>query len=58
MMYDITFHCFFPDGGVTKHYQKLEISNIPKWIECYQFTHPNCKSISVKVWFSDVEKLE
>lgn len=51
-LYDISFHCFYPDCiEPTKHFQSLTLAEIPKWIECYKFTHPKCKSIAVKVWF-------
>lgn len=31
--------------------QTLSLSDIGKWIDCYRFTHPDCISVSVKVWF-------
>lgn len=51
-LYDISFRCYFPDNGVTNHFQSLTLEDIPVWIDCYKFTHPNCISISVKVWFT------
>lgn len=48
----ITFHCFYPEDPVpTKKTQDLKLNEIPKWIEAYKFTHPNCESISIKIWF-------
>lgn len=49
--YEISFRCYFFDGGVTNHHQLLCIDDIPIWIDSYKFTHPNCSSISVKIWF-------
>lgn len=55
-IYSISFHCFFPGNPVpTKHFQDLTISQIPKWIEAYKFTHPACESITFKIWFSDMD---
>lgn len=54
--YNISFRCYFDseDGQrYTNHYQRLNVNDLPKWIEAYRFTHPNCLSISVKVWFTD-----
>lgn len=51
-IYDISFRCYFPDNGTCNHFQAMPLSDIPKWIECYCFTHPTCISISVKVWFA------
>lgn len=56
--FDISFRCHYPNGESTNHYQPLKLSDIPKWLEAYRFTHPDCKSISVKIWFSDLEKAE
>lgn len=47
----LSFRCYFPNGNNCTHYQQLHFDQIPKWIECYKFTHPDCVSISVKVWF-------
>ena len=55
--YNISFRCFFEsEDGVhfTTHYNpSFPIADIPRWIEAYKFTHNNCVSISVKVWFSE-----
>lgn len=52
MMYDISFRCFYENGCTTNHLQLLSLADIPKWIECYKFTHPEVKSITVKVCFN------
>ncbi len=50
----ITFHCFFPDDTTpVRKTQDLKLSEIPKWVEAYKFTHPNCEAVSIKVWFHD-----
>ena len=51
--YQMSFRCYFGGSAdnLTKHRQELPLKDIPKWIEAYQFTHPTCRSISVKVWF-------
>lgn len=57
-MYDVTFFCDFPDGGRTKHQAHIDLADIGKWIDCYKFTHPNCRAISAKIWFHDEAKSE
>lgn len=53
--YHISFRCFFPDGR-TQHHQTMTLSDIPKWLEAYTFTHPNVQSISVRFWPQDEEE--
>ena len=51
--YGVSIRCFYDDGvdrRYTQHYQELPLRDIPRWIECYRFTHPNCAAITVKVW--------
>ncbi len=31
----------------------MQLKDIPKWIEAYQFTHPTCVSVSIKVWIKE-----
>ena len=50
-LYDLSFHCAYPNGDMTRHHQAMELKEVPKWIEAYKFTHPQCSSITVKVWF-------
>ena len=47
----VSFHCYYENNIVTKS-QSLPLSDIGKWIDCYRFTHPECISVSVKVWFT------
>ena len=44
----ISFRCFYPTNKVT-HYQEITLKEIAKWIEAYQYTHPDCEAISVRV---------
>lgn len=46
--YTASFYCYFGEIPV-RHYQKIKLSDIPAWINAYQFTHPDVTSISVKV---------
>lgn len=57
--YQMSIRCFFPGiDNKTQHYQVMPLKDISKWIEAYQFTHPNCESITVKVWLKDENKQE
>ena len=58
--YQMSFRCYFGGSAdnLTKHRQELPLKDIPKWIEAYQFTHPTCRSISVKVWFDAAPEAE
>lgn len=50
--HDLSIRCFFPGkDNYTQHNQTMPLSDIPKWMEAYRFTHPNLTAISVKVWF-------
>ena len=53
--YGVSFRCFYNSEGethYTMHYQPMPLTDVPRWIEAYRFTHPNCTSISAKVWFN------
>lgn len=52
-LYDVSFHCYYPNGDMTRHTQTMELKEIAKWIDSYKYTHPACTSIAVKVWFND-----
>lgn len=54
-LFRASFRCYYSDGSSTTHYHTLFANEIVKWIDCYKFTHPDCVSISVKVWFDDQE---
>lgn len=52
--YKASIRCYFTSPlDYTQHWQTLPLKDIPKWIEAYQFTHPNVRSISVKIWTQD-----
>lgn len=53
-LYDLSIRCYFPgSGNFTQHRQVMPLKDIPKWVEAYQFTHPNCESITIKIWLHD-----
>lgn len=56
MIFDLSFRCYYDNGNTTNHFQSLRLADIPRWIDSYKFTHPGCISITVKLWFSDLEK--
>lgn len=56
MTFDFCFRCYYENGNTTEHRQRLKLHEVSKWIECYQFTHPAVKSITVKIWFNDLEE--
>ena len=55
--YNASFRCYYNDEtGVhyNNHYfPQFPTSDIPKWLDSYLFTHPNCTSVSVKIWFKN-----
>jgi len=53
--FDMSIRCYYPSGEPTSHYQKLKLTDIQKWIKAYQFTHPNCQAITVKIWLTDMD---
>ena len=55
----IGFRCYFPGGkdNYTDHRAQIPVAEIPKWMEAYRYTHPNCKGISARVFF-DREEVE
>ena len=51
-VYEVSFKCYY-ETNHTDHRQPLKLSDIPRWIDAYKFTHPACKAISVKIWFAE-----
>lgn len=51
MTMHMSFKCYYQDGDPCLHYRDMPMEDIPKWIDAYKFTHPNCTAITVKVWF-------
>lgn len=53
--YNVSFRCFFDNDGdphYTTHYcPAFPIADIPRWLDAYSFTHPNCTSVTAKIWF-------
>lgn len=55
--YHLSIRCYFPgNGNYTQHYPTMPLKDIPKWVEAYQFTHPNVESVSVRIWLHDEEE--
>ena len=55
-IFGMSMRCNYDDDRgprYNQHYVRLPLRDIKKWIEAYQFTHPNVKSISCKVWLQD-----
>lgn len=48
--YDLSIRCYYGQTDYTQHRQRLKLTEIAKWVKAYQFTHPNVKSITVKIW--------
>ena len=55
-LYSLSIRAYFPNGGTCTHYQDLALKDIAKWVEAYQFTHPDVEAITVKIWLHDEEK--
>lgn len=55
-LFDISIRCHYPNGDQTQHRQTMKLSDIPKWVESYKFTHPNCTAVSIKIWYSDMDR--
>lgn len=51
--YEISFRCYYENDTCTNHRQMLQLKDIPKWLESYRFTHPEVRSITVKIWFEN-----
>lgn len=49
-LYDVSIRCYFSKADYTQHYQTMPLTDIAKWVEAYKFTHPNVRSITVKIW--------
>lgn len=55
-IFELSIRCYYPNGNHTEHRQSMKLSDIAKWVEAYKFTHPDCEAITVKLWFSDLNK--
>lgn len=56
IIYRIKFQCFYPNGNKCDHWQDLTITQIPRWVDSYKFTHPDCIAISVHVNFEKMPR--
>ena len=52
-IFELSIRCYYPNGNKTEHRQTMKLSEIPKWIEAYKFTHPQCESVTIKIWLND-----
>lgn len=50
--YKLSFRCYYSNGNCNDHRQFMKLNDIQKWIKSYKFTHPECISITVKIWFT------
>lgn len=50
MICSVNFRCYMTSAEPYDHYRTIDTNDIDRWIEAYQFTHPNCTSITVKIW--------
>ena len=55
-IFSFSIRCYYPNRSNTEHRQDLKLSEVPKWIKAYKFTHPECQSITIKIWFTDLDK--
>ena len=54
-IYSVSIRTYYPNGNRCDHHAEIEQKEIAKWIECYKFTHPDCTSITVKIWLTNGE---
>ena len=55
-VFNLSIRCHYPNGEPTQHRQDMKLTDIPKWVEAYKFTHPKCTAVSIKIWYADAEK--
>lgn len=54
--YQLSIRCYFPGvSNYTQHYPEIKLTEIPKWVKAYEYTHPNLQSITVKIWMKEDE---
>lgn len=49
----VSFRTYYPNGNKCDHIQDLTPGNLIYWLACYFFTHPDCESITIKIWRDD-----
>lgn len=55
-VYTLSIRCYFPGtGNYTHHMQDMPLKDIAKWVNAYQFTHPNVENISIKIYLDRKE---
>ena len=49
-IFDLSIRCYYENGNNTEHRRQMKLTDLTRWVEAYKFTHPNCTSITVKIW--------
>ena len=50
----INFYCSFGENDrMVRHYERIPLQDIQKWVQAYSFTHPDCTCISVRLDMSE-----
>lgn len=48
--YPMSIRCYFiGSANYTHHMQDMPLTDIAKWIEAYQFTHPKAECITIRI---------
>ncbi len=56
-VYHLSIRCYFEDyGNYTTHYRDMPLEDVQKWTEAYKLTHPDCKAITVKIYFEEAKQ--
>lgn len=55
--YAVTFRCYY-EQAYTRYVRTLPLKDLQRWIKSYEFTHPDCTSISFGVWLQDEPQME
>lgn len=56
--YAITFRCYYEQAAYTRYVRTLPLKDLQRWIKSYEFTHPDCTSITFGVWLQDEPLME
>lgn len=55
--YRMSIRCYFPGrGNYTHHMTELELKDVKKWVEAYEFTHPTAEAITIKIYLKQEGK--
>ena len=57
--YRMSIRCYYPGyGNYTTHYRRLGLNEIELWIQAYQYTHPECEAMTIKIYTKEDEQRE